>query len=1099
MTDAPKKQRNRVAASCVVCRKRKSKCDRARPVCGSCKKKSIAHLCHYESENSTGDNRAQKAIPGVNVIGLGERPKYSSHNSMPIIPQSRIGPNGRFPEIPHAHGSERFMMHQGSYRDNANLPSDQSTSHRRSQTGQPFGSSNDAINQVYSEKPENVDLSNSVAMPSGDFLPQGRKYVGDPGLWGPMSERLTDLNWNKKGKHLIDDSTPLRSQPETPKSAEDSLDRKKPYYSSFPLDFSGRNKTLVNAPPSQPIVNGNIDMNSSTGLGERQGPNNLIDFMWKPGLFFKIDPRDTINISSNASASYLVDGVYWQQQGPLSYMGLFKSDEFLIIFRKYIRVLFRAGALSQYTANNSTYKKKTQEGREGVSVDSSKDDNSTAQNKVHKRKAIDQSGEKPQRRKRSELRSKSKTESSEQDVAFEDHEAPDGDVDVDDANIIRQINKKEKSMPTRSSAFSTMSPNIIIPNTVESEQELFQAIRLSLLCVLPRKKNLRILFVRFFKYVHPFVPVVDENTFWQNLERVSPGENIKHTDDTGSCTNVLVRSFVDVNIWSMVLLMIQLGVLTTMPNDDSRDGYNQDFKEITSDIERFNTDDYMKLLHLCLQDGISYQRSSFKLIQSLSLFYFYRVLAPNNSLGFGDSESQTLIRSIMNHALTIGLNRDPKKYEDYSGISQNKSLIETWRRLWHNLLATDVYSAMNSGFLFALGTTEISDVEKPNLFEGRKEFQDFFHMEDEILDSFRMICELLTNINRGSLVVSILRQTYRIEGLLENYFGDDFFFETISHKANEFEHEEGGYEKQLLRVLKFRSWLRIMSESSCIYYKIALFYEKEYKKVESFEPGIHFFKLYVIRVVRLLYIISYLLEHSNEIFGSDYEYILNSSNEKCMIKIHVLIASFFVRLLHCKRGFLTPRFDLSEEASRQERTKAEVLDRLFLIVLSNTDLFLENLRKLSKNYINSYRIRVLSVFIIRQATDNANVFFDRAEKDEGFKATVNMLNLIDPLEIDLIGTQCMDFKSFIEKYEKDSKSSVTANESHETSHSDSYDSKTASDWKEFFNDFDGFNFDSSIFALMNGFLELKDPLGNQDDMSHFLYDFAGQQMGMFDG
>ncbi len=50
------KKRNRIPSSCSVCRKRKSRCDRVRTVCGSCKRKSIAHLCFYENE-SQSDSR----------------------------------------------------------------------------------------------------------------------------------------------------------------------------------------------------------------------------------------------------------------------------------------------------------------------------------------------------------------------------------------------------------------------------------------------------------------------------------------------------------------------------------------------------------------------------------------------------------------------------------------------------------------------------------------------------------------------------------------------------------------------------------------------------------------------------------------------------------------------------------------------------------------------------------------------------------------------------------------------------------------------------------------------------------------------------------
>ncbi|CDR37676.1 CYFA0S01e14730g1_1 [Cyberlindnera fabianii] len=38
----------RVPTSCSVCRKRKIKCDKIRPTCGSCAKSNVPHLCHFE-------------------------------------------------------------------------------------------------------------------------------------------------------------------------------------------------------------------------------------------------------------------------------------------------------------------------------------------------------------------------------------------------------------------------------------------------------------------------------------------------------------------------------------------------------------------------------------------------------------------------------------------------------------------------------------------------------------------------------------------------------------------------------------------------------------------------------------------------------------------------------------------------------------------------------------------------------------------------------------------------------------------------------------------------------------------------------------------
>lgn len=41
------RRRNRMPILCVICRRRKVKCDRVRPVCGGCSKNGVLHLCRY--------------------------------------------------------------------------------------------------------------------------------------------------------------------------------------------------------------------------------------------------------------------------------------------------------------------------------------------------------------------------------------------------------------------------------------------------------------------------------------------------------------------------------------------------------------------------------------------------------------------------------------------------------------------------------------------------------------------------------------------------------------------------------------------------------------------------------------------------------------------------------------------------------------------------------------------------------------------------------------------------------------------------------------------------------------------------------------------
>ncbi|CUM46264.1 uncharacterized protein AC631_00077 [Debaryomyces fabryi] len=58
------KQRNRVPVSCLICKRRKVKCDKVKPACGGCIKNGVPHLCEYVEPAWT--NNAKATNPQVN-------------------------------------------------------------------------------------------------------------------------------------------------------------------------------------------------------------------------------------------------------------------------------------------------------------------------------------------------------------------------------------------------------------------------------------------------------------------------------------------------------------------------------------------------------------------------------------------------------------------------------------------------------------------------------------------------------------------------------------------------------------------------------------------------------------------------------------------------------------------------------------------------------------------------------------------------------------------------------------------------------------------------------------------------------------------------
>lgn len=73
-TALKQKQRNRVPVSCLICKRRKVKCDKAKPACGGCIKNGVPHLCEYVEPVWSNNNGATKpsANNGKSKSHIGE-------------------------------------------------------------------------------------------------------------------------------------------------------------------------------------------------------------------------------------------------------------------------------------------------------------------------------------------------------------------------------------------------------------------------------------------------------------------------------------------------------------------------------------------------------------------------------------------------------------------------------------------------------------------------------------------------------------------------------------------------------------------------------------------------------------------------------------------------------------------------------------------------------------------------------------------------------------------------------------------------------------------------------------------------------------------
>lgn len=745
--------------------------------------------------------------------------------------------------------------------------------------------------------------------------------------------------------------------------------------------------------------------------------HSLVSIPLGPNSSLQLSPQDRMNVFTNASYSLNVEGEIWQQHGTLSYNGLTKSDPFIKILRNFTIHLLKEGEMKSFIRTDQR----------------SKDNDATGENENDTEKKSDSISpfSKP-----SHLTGGTPKDipilNTEQDSADAKNKTPSvrtGDLVDEDILIVSKIsrsnsenneNQYSANVHSNNQTENSTAAGISILPAIEAvylarrdKSFYYKYVEEVLLSILPNKRNQSMLHARYFKFVHPFIPILDQNSI---LEEVSSTLEKFPCFDNEYYNQIKIQNDIDVQIMGIHLLIMRLGYLSLVHNDYIYNNYTEDEQSIIDDMKRIDSQSFINAINLCIGNSLVQARSSFKLIQLLTMLYFYRRVVPDDCHGISGADAHNLFGIIIKHAITTGLNRDPTCYITHSSITENVSLIQTWRFLWDYLCNADAISSIHTGTTLNLMCLEISDVQSPIWPDDKTGLMNQ-HVEKSamIAKGYRNIVNKFSNVSQKPRIVDILMETNQLEKIFFEYFGKDFFKDVICTPAKVPETADGfnpgskEHQEMWVKVAKYCQFVQLRTNLSGMYYMIALHYENGYNesKTPSMNAGIELFKIYIKSVVQLVYIMSYVLDNSVEIFGKNFDYILTSENERYMTKALSFLTSFFFRLLHEKKEL---QFRAFKDPSVKPRI--DVIDKLVTLVLLESELFIGNFRKLSRTYLNSYRIYTITYIILKQCVTNPDAFFEKSLHDHRFfHHGTNMIEFFTVAELEHLCRLCGEFKS----------------------------------------------------------------------------------------
>ncbi|KAL6451282.1 hypothetical protein SBY92_002621 [Candida maltosa Xu316] len=530
----------------------------------------------------------------------------------------------------------------------------------------------------------------------------------------------------------------------------------------------------------------------------------------------------------------------------------------------------------------------------------------------------------------------------------------------------------------------------------ENKQDYYRHVEESILKILPPKMSSFHLFCQYFKYVNPFIEILDEHTLLLDINSILP-RFLKFSD--GNFTDVRIRNDDDLRTMGIFLIVIKLGYQSMIHNDYQNNEYDEQDMSVVKDMSHLDSEKFTHAIYLCIADGFTAgAKSSFKLVQLLAFFYFYKGISRDDSQGLYGFDSRHLLTTAINHALAIELDKDPTEDVLLSTSKRRQIIIRTWRYLWWYLVGSDTTCALTTGCQLNIDKLNDDNVKYPTPEEDPTG-----KMTGFITDTIQVnttIRDILKKFKQPTKIIDILNLANELETKFFDIFGKDFFKDVISVPAPKslnpkgfdqasIEHREG-----IVKVFKFCLFIQLRTTLSALYFRLAIHYESKNGESKT-KPAIELFKLYVKSTIQLMYIIPYVLDNSVELFGKNFDFMLTPSIQRCLIIMQVFLSSFFIRLVHqhAKLKDINP-----SDAVLQQRYQD--INNVYNVVLNESMSLVGNFRKLSRTHLGAYRHYIIAYCLLRKFTGQPDEAFDDYKIDRATSYPgKNVLEIISTAEL----------------------------------------------------------------------------------------------------
>lgn len=251
---------------------------------------------------------------------------------------------------------------------------------------------------------------------------------------------------------------------------------------------------------------------------------------------------------------------------------------------------------------------------------------------------------------------------------------------------------------------------MLYEDDVEFNIRLIQQLRQ----MIPKKRTVWLLVRRYFSYLYPFAPYVDEHDFRQVISRIIGQECFEDLE-----VKFCLKSKVDIINISVLLVMIRFSYVSLFSNRVSANEVILNSNDPKLEELRFLFKNPVNLHciefgHRCLHQMLFQKITNIPLLQLTLFLRTYSYLAPEEGDDCNGSNSQIFNSLLVQIAYILGINRDPTQYPG----SVNPKQAQFIRKIWTHLNVSDVFQGYRYGNPIStnpsLGDTKLPFLEENN-------------------------------------------------------------------------------------------------------------------------------------------------------------------------------------------------------------------------------------------------------------------------------------------------------------------------------------------------------------------------------------------------